>query len=364
MREMNEQKAKNVFFIFLTGENEKLAAEEIKSVINTVEGHTRIIGIKGRIVFLESNLENIEYIARRIVLAHAVYENILTLDILDFKDLKLDDLLRYAIKNIDAKRVFGECNSFRIGEIKELEKERIFKKTNILRAKVGELLKRISRCRVDLRNPDIQVDIFITHNSIIMGKWITKTARKDVLRCGPAIRPIKQSSTMNPLHARVLVNLSRIKSQELLLDPFCGTGGILIEGGHVGANLIGIDINTKMLRGCSVNLRFFSLKRYRLFRGNALRLPLKDNCIDAIATDPPYGKAASTHGLGFEKLMREFLGEVERVLKKMRYAAFAMPNKYNVHNLLPSNGLKVILSEEVYVHRKLIRKFIVVRKER
>ncbi len=360
---MNEQKARNIFFILLTGENEKLAVEEVKSVINTVEGHIRIIGIKGRIVFLESKLENIEYIARRIVLAHAVYENILTLDILDFKDLKLEVVLKYAIKNIDVKKVFGKCNSFRIGEIKVLEKGRSFKETNILRMKVGELLKRISGCKVDLRNPDIQVDIFVTHNSIIIGKWITKTARKDVLRYGPAIRPIKQSSTMNPLHARVLVNLSQIKNQELLLDPFCGTGGILIEGGQVGANLIGVDINAKMLRGCSVNLRFFSLKQYRLFRGNALYLPLKDDCIDAIATDPPYGKAASTHGVNFEKLMREFLEEAERVLKKMRYVAFAMPNKYNVYNLLPSNRLKVVVSEDVYVHRKLIRKFIAMRKE-
>ncbi|GAH56289.1 unnamed protein product, partial [marine sediment metagenome] len=62
-----------------------------------------------------------------------------------------------------------------------------------------------------------------------------------------------------PKIARALVNLSGVKEKELFLDPFCGTGGILIEAGEIGARVIGIDVQGKMVRGAEENLGFYGL---------------------------------------------------------------------------------------------------------
>ncbi len=45
---------------------------------------------------------------------------------------------------------------------------------------------------------------------------------------------------MSPKLARCMVNLTGVKENDLVLDPFCGTGGILIEAGIMGARVIGV----------------------------------------------------------------------------------------------------------------------------
>ena len=62
-------------------------------------------------------------------------------------------------------------------------------------------------------------------------------------------RPFFSPISLHPKLARVLVNISAIKRDETLLDPFCGTGGILIEAGLIGAKVIGSDIEEKMIEG-------------------------------------------------------------------------------------------------------------------
>ncbi|MGQ4833343.1 MAG: methyltransferase domain-containing protein [Candidatus Asgardarchaeia archaeon] len=360
---MYENGSEKVFFIHLTGENEKLAIEEIKSVIQATGEIPKILGTERRLLFIKSKLRTIQRIAKRIVLAHAIYENFLIFNFLDYKEGDLENAIKIALESASIERFFTSCKSFGINKCIKVNGKNLINSEK-LKKKVGEVIKRKTKCKVDLEGPEIRIDIFVHDKGIAIGKWITRTARKEVIKSGPAIRPIKHSSTMNPIHARVLVNLSQVRESEILLDPFCGSGGILIEGRGINVNLIGIDINPKMLRGAIKNFHFFNLKNYELIRGNALKLPFRDSFIDAIATDPPYGKAASTHGLNFKVLLSNFLEEAERVLKSGRYIALAMPSKYDIYELIPSNSLKVKILEDIYIHKKLVRKFVAIRKEK
>jgi tRNA (guanine10-N2)-dimethyltransferase len=40
-----------------------------------------------------------------------------------------------------------------------------------------------------------------------------------------------------------MINLSQVKEGSLLLDPFCGTGTILIEPSYLKINSVGVDID-------------------------------------------------------------------------------------------------------------------------
>ena len=62
-------------------------------------------------------------------------------------------------------------------------------------------------------------------------------------------------TSLHPQLARCCVNLTGIKKDETLLDPFCGTGGILIEAGLMGLNCIGGDISDWVLKKCRENIK-------------------------------------------------------------------------------------------------------------
>lgn len=53
---------------------------------------------------------------------------------------------------------------------------------------------------------------------------------------------------MMPRMARTLVNLSLCGTGATLLDPFCGTGGILIEAEMLGIHTLGSDFDPLMIR--------------------------------------------------------------------------------------------------------------------
>ena len=59
---------------------------------------------------------------------------------------------------------------------------------------------------------------------------------------------------MMPRMARTLVNLSLAGSGSILLDPFCGTGGILIEAEMLGVHAVGSDFDPMMIQGCKENV--------------------------------------------------------------------------------------------------------------
>ncbi|MCG3215557.1 MAG: hypothetical protein KAS63_02490 [Candidatus Heimdallarchaeota archaeon] len=58
--------------------------------------------------------------------------------------------------------------------------------------------------------------------------------------------------------ARSLVNISNISPNGTLLDPFCGTGTILIEGLKQGMKVIGVDKDAKCVRASKTNLNHFT----------------------------------------------------------------------------------------------------------
>ncbi|MHC1579794.1 MAG: methyltransferase domain-containing protein [Candidatus Alkanophagales archaeon] len=208
---------------------------------------------------------------------------------------------------------------------------------------------------VRLENPNRTICVLVTKDICVLGGVLRSIDKKQFLRRAPQARPFFMPGVLLPKFARALVNLSRVRGGERLLDPFCGTGGILIEAALVGAEVFGCDILRRAVRGAAENLSFYGLKG-ELAACDATALCLRDESIDAIATDPPYGRSTPLRR-PLEKLYEDAVSEMHRVLKKNRFVVLLSSFRD-----VPHDGFELLETHECYVHKSLTRYVNVLRK--
>nr|WP_305794432.1 methyltransferase domain-containing protein [Halomarina rubra] len=144
--------------------------------------------------------------------------------------------------------------------------------------------------------------------------WLAAESRRDFGERLPSDRPFFQPGSMGPLFARALVNVAGARDGARVLDPMCGTGGVLIEAGLVGADVVGSDAQWKMVRGAHENLAdaLGSTRAFGVARANATRLPFADDSCDAVVFDAPYGRQSKVVG-DLRELVTDALSEARRV---------------------------------------------------
>jgi len=138
--------------------------------------------------------------------------------------------------------------------------------------------------------------------------WLAVESRRDYGERRPTDRPFVQPGSMAPLDARALVNIAGAGPEATVVDPMCGTGGLLLEAGLVGGDMIGVDAQWKMTRGSQENLAALREEsdefdgEVAIIHGDATALPLGDGAADAVIFDAPYGRQS--------KIARHELGEL------------------------------------------------------
>lgn len=85
--------------------------------------------------------------------------------------------------------------------------------------------------------------------------------------------------------ARLLVNLTGVREGGLLLDPFAGIGGIVLEAQASRCRVLSMDIDPALRFG----LEAFGARHVV---GDARALPYPDGSVSAVATEPPYDETA------------------------------------------------------------------------
>ena len=85
--------------------------------------------------------------------------------------------------------------------------------------------------------------------------------------------------------------------------------------------------------------------------------------IQAIATDPPYGRSSSTHGIKIIELITNFLNEGQDLIKKKDKICFAVPTTAQIGENIDTKRLKIKEIHEYYVHKSLTRKIFVLEKK-
>lgn len=123
------------------------------------------------------------------------------------------------------------------------------------------------------------------------------------------------TSTDNDL-AFLMVNEALVTEKSIVLDPFVGTGSILVAAQHFGALCFGSDIDMRVLKGLKVgksrtggeadvftNFRHYGLQQPEILRcDNSQPVWGLSSFFDAIVCDPPYGVRARSRTAGSKTL--------------------------------------------------------------
>jgi len=177
-------------------------------------------------------------------------------------------------------------------------------------------------------------------------------------------KPVRRESlAISPRLAKILINLSKVKKGETLLDPFCGVGTILSEALLQKIKVMGIDKDKDAVTGAKQNLEWFGFQKedYTLFNSDSRKAEI--GLVSGIATEPDLGdtlkkiptknKAKQTIS-NFEKLIVEVIKNLKEKISGR--IAFTSPNirigKKRIHL-----NLENVLNETGYVLKYEIPEF-------
>lgn len=108
---------------------------------------------------------------------------------------------------------------------------------------------------------------------------------------------------LSPLDAKFLLNLAGLKGGELILDPFAGFGGIVLEARRRGLKVVASEVDISLRFGLE------EVSGGRCLMADARRLPFKSEIFDAVITEPPYRRE-------LREAVIEALKEICRVCKR------------------------------------------------
>ncbi|WP_114576116.1 methyltransferase domain-containing protein [Saliphagus sp. LR7] len=177
---------------------------------------------------------------------------------------------------------------------------------------------------VDLDDPDHVLRAVFSGEVCALG-WLAGESVRDFGSRAPTGKPFFQPGSMDPLLARAVANVAGAGPGAIVVDPMCGTGGILVEAGLVGSDVVGIDAQAKMVRGSRENLAHYLARgvadgsplgepgTFAVARGDATRLPLADGAADGVVFDAPYGRQSKIARHRLADLVAGALAEARRV---------------------------------------------------
>jgi len=228
-----------------------------------------------------------------------------------------------------------------------------------LQRKAGAVISREAGMRVNLTSPDTVFRIFVSGERLFFGLLSASIDRSALEERKVQNRPFFSPISIHPKYARAMINLARAGRGARILDPFCGTGGILIEAGSMGLHPLGSDISQEMIDGSARNLRYEGLSA-ELKRCDVSAIKDEFGQVDAIVTDPPYGRASTTNREDIRSLYRRMLEAFENVLRPSGYASIVVPDLSLIAGL--PEGLAFRESYPLKVHRSLTRNFVLLQR--
>ncbi|WP_424356225.1 TIGR01177 family methyltransferase [Methanobacterium sp. MBAC-LM] len=342
-----------IIFI-LSGENETLPKAEVTASLETENVSFNIKYHQNGILIIEIADEDsavIEVIGKKVAYTHEICKLLFKTSIPHLNE----DIQKYPWKDIISQDYAVRVK--RVGIDPDFNSQ-------ALEIELGGIIKKElgDKAKVNLENPNTFLRTIVLDNSVLVSKQLVKRSKKHYNDLKPHKRPFFYPGSMSPKLARGMVNLARAKKGSTVLDPFCGTGGILIEAGIVGARVIGTDIDEKMVEGTKKNLEYCNIKDYNIFQGDARYITLEEK-VDAIVTDPPYGISASTAGIDSKKIYEESLVSMQELLKEDGYICMATPHYLDIHELVSHTKFKIIEQYKIRMHKSLTRVISVITKK-
>ena len=176
----------------------------------------------------------------------------------------------------------------------------------------------------------IEIVLIENQEELLIGRTLAVQPFKE-LSFRDYSRPARDdySGMLPPKIAQAMINLSKAKPDDIILDPFCGSGTILTEAMLMDfQNLIGSDVSKKAVSNTEKNIEWMEknyqlkIKNCKLFNKDATGLSkfIERNSVGAIITEPYLGPQRGRFNIrqtiqNLEKLYTESLTEFKKILK-------------------------------------------------
>ena len=343
------------YFFHLAANHPNLPFFELNNIFEGEEFKFKIIEKQQQCVIVECTNDAAYRVANRASYCKRVVRLLIKEKIPE--ENLIEKIAKKIRSNIDFSNIVLPNDTFCVRVYKVI-KNMYKKESLLLESKIGKIIYQAlnQQNKVNLKNPKISFVLLLTDQEYLFGTELFARESGYFLNREPGKRPFFKPGTLEPRFARLMANLSKIGSKKILLDPFCGPGGILVEASIMNCNVIGTDIDRKMILGAKKNIKHYSKnKNYELLLADARSLPF-DNTINCIATDPPYGKSTSTYGNQIKELLSQFLNETRDVLSMNGIIAIGITSETPLKEIIEDEGYKLEMLEEIYIHKSLTRK--------
>ncbi|MBI3623508.1 methyltransferase domain-containing protein [Candidatus Pacearchaeota archaeon] len=339
-------------YIFILGRSPELSIEEIKSYLNRTgnkvlslerKSHAILVDLKDKI-----NNKTIDFLGGVIAIGEVTSSaNEKELDKQGIY-LGVKNNITYAVWDFSNEEAYDELvlylkKRFRQEKLKASQKNL----NGSLRLQNGDNV-RIVQGLVD-------EEYFIFNN--LFGK-INQKSNSEEIEERDMTKPVRRESlSISPRLAKIMINLSEIKEGEVLLDPFCGIGVILQEALLQNIKVIGVDRDSDAIRGAIENLKWGKFRKdsYKLINADSRNERVKD--FSVIATEPDLGMVlrkmppndvARKVLNDYEALMIDALNNFKRQVKgRIVFTAPLIRTmkgrvSCNISRILKNTGLKVV----------------------
>lgn len=334
-------------------EHPELPIAELKAVMDCENIEANLSVVTDGLVILKDISDDkcdsyYEILTKRLGYTHEVHEIILKSSV---------DRLDEDVSSVDWSDYINETFAVRVkrfhSDIDTVATER----------KVGSLiLENCDDIKVNLKKPKSLVRIVAFGDVVYVAIEKIKLNKKHFENSKPHKRPFFYPGSMSPKLARCMVNLSRVTAGDLVLDPFCGTGGILMEAGIIGARLVGCDIDWRMKKGTATNLDYIGITDYKTHVVDIRELEMYE-LADAVVTDPPYGISTTTSGEGTSGIFKSFLISIKHNMKDDALLVMASPDSIDIDSILDEVGFVLHERYAIRMHRSLTRIISVIAKK-
>jgi len=146
---------------------------------------------------------------------------------------------------------------------------------------------------------------------------------------------------VSSLDTRFMVNIAELRGDEIILDPFAGIGGILIECRRRNLRVFAADVDPVLRAG----LAQFSGNRCAI--ADARQLPFKNNTYDVIITEPPFGTI-------YRQAVLDSLAELCRVVREKIILLIAQDMHQQIIDCMANSEFHLTKDFTLRRHSKLI----------
>ncbi|MFB0543964.1 MAG: hypothetical protein ACETVR_04200 [Candidatus Bathyarchaeia archaeon] len=336
-------------FLLLHGDHPTLPAGEVRAILEAEDLPHRIKGTLPQI--LRGSLDE----ACILAISKRAYMTRLCAEELFFVEDDPTEILRAVNEALPLP--WGEREGSFSVSLHRVQRSALDIDLKSLRRGIAETVRAKTGAEIDVGRPGTRFLGLFSRGYFLFGHLLSEISPKRLADRRPSSRPFFHPTALQPKLAGCMVNLSRASPGELLLDPFCGSASILLEAGLLGCRTMGSDIQPLMVKGSRTNLIHYGVELFHLVRADARRLPLTR--VDAVATDPPYGRSAKTTGVPLRALLGDFFHSVAEVLRRGGYLCLASPAEIGLVDLGEGAGLKAVESYIIPVHGSLTRELAV-----